>query len=117
MEINEKKENILNFINSEEYTSMNLKEIMYVLNIPNNQREEINSILNELKDEGKIIKTKKNKYISILSQGLIYGRYIAKEKGFGFIEISEDEEDLYVSKENTFNAMNNDTVLAKIIEE
>ncbi len=117
MEIKEKKENILKFINSNEYTSMNIKEIMYVLNIPNKQREEIIDILNELEDEGKILKTKKNKYISLSSQGLLNGRYIAKEKGFGFISISEDEDDLYVSKENTLNAMNNDIVLAKIIEE
>ena len=117
MDINEKKKNILEFINSKEYTSMNLKEIMYVLNIPNDKKDDIYNILNELEEEGKVIKTKKNKYISLSSQGLVCGKYIAKEKGFGFIEISENDDDLYVSKENTFNAMNNDIVLARIIEE
>ena len=61
----EKKQLLVDFINSDNYTSMNLKEIMYALCVPSEEKRNIENILNELIEQGLIILTKKNKYISI----------------------------------------------------
>ncbi len=111
----EKEKYILEFMNSKEYVSMNIKEIMHILGVPNDERNELEQILNKLEEEGKIIKTNKNKYITTTSQGYVSGVFRANEKGFGFITVSDDEPDLYVSKEDSLNALNGDNVLAKIM--
>ena len=45
---------------------------------------------------------------------LIEGKYRKNAKGFGFVKIEEEE--IYISKENSKNALNGDTVLIKLIE-
>lgn len=110
----EKRQLLLDFINSDNYTSMNLKEIMYALCVPSEEKRNIENILNELKDEGLIIITKKNKYISIKSQGYISGTFRASSKGFGFIDIPDEEDDVYISRDNINGALNGDIVIAKI---
>ena len=110
----DKKQLLLNFINSDNYTSMNLKEIMYALCVPSEEKRNIENILNELKEEGLIIITKKNKYISVKSQGYISGTFRASSKGFGFIDMPDEEDDVYVSRDNINGALNGDIVIAKI---
>ena len=46
---------------------------------------------------------------------LIQGKYIAHEKGFGFVQIEGEEKDVFISKRDRKNAMNNDEVLIKIL--
>ncbi len=39
------------------------------------------------------------------------------QKGFGFVKLEGQEEEIYISKENSYNALNGDTVAIKIISE
>ena len=48
---------------------------------------------------------------------LLEGKYRKNAKGFGFVKIEGKEEEIYISKENSKNALNGDTVQIKIIEE
>ena len=45
------------------------------------------------------------------------GTYRKKQKGFGFVKLEGQEEEIYISKENSYNALNGDTVAIKIISE
>ena len=45
------------------------------------------------------------------------GIYKKNQKGFGFVKIEGQEEEIYISKENSLNALNGDTVDITIIEE
>lgn len=47
----------------------------------------------------------------------IEGIYRRNEKGFGFVKIENQEDEIYISKNNSNNALNEDRVLIKIIEE
>ena len=47
----------------------------------------------------------------------IIGTYRKNQKGFGFVKIEDQEEEIYISKENCKNALNGDTVEIKIISE
>src|SRR5699024_3395238 len=48
---------------------------------------------------------------------LLEGKYRKNAKGFGFVKIEGKEEEIYISKENSKNVLNGDTVQIKIIEE
>lgn len=43
------------------------------------------------------------------------GRFISNPRGFGFVEIEDQEEDIYISEDNLNGAFHNDTVEAEII--
>ena len=45
------------------------------------------------------------------------GTYRKNQKGFGFVKLEGQEEEIYISKENYYNALNGDTVAIKIISE
>lgn len=45
------------------------------------------------------------------------GIYRKNQKGFGFVKLEGQEEEIYISKENSYNALNGDTVAIKIISE
>ena len=45
------------------------------------------------------------------------GIYRKNQKGFGFVKLEDQEEEIYISRENSLNALNGDTVSIQIINE
>ena len=45
------------------------------------------------------------------------GTYRKNQKGYGFVKIEEQEEEIYIAKENSLNALNGDTVSIEILQE
>ena len=45
------------------------------------------------------------------------GIYIKNQKGFGFVKLENQEEEIYISRDNSLNALNGDTVSIQIINE
>ena len=108
----ERKENIFEFIKDKDYTPMKAKEIALLLGVPKNDYNDFLNILKQLEDEYKIRKNRKNKYI-LVEEKYYEGYYRKNQKGFGFVKT--DEEEVYISKENSLNALNEDKVLIQII--
>ena len=52
-----------------------------------------------------------------MSKEEIIGIYRKNQKGFGFVKIEDQEDEIYISRENSKNALNGDTVAIKIIAE
>ena len=52
-----------------------------------------------------------------MSKEEIIGTYRKNQKGFGFVKIEDQEDEIYISRENSQNALNGDTVSIKIIAE
>ena len=52
-----------------------------------------------------------------MSKEEIIGTYRKNQKGFGFVKIEDQEDEIYISRENSKNALNGDTVAIKIIAE
>ena len=50
-----------------------------------------------------------------MSKEEIIGTYRKNQKGFGFVKIEDQEDEIYISRENSKNALNGDTVAIKII--
>ena len=113
--MNEKEETILNFMKDEEYVPMKAKEIAMVLNISKDRYSELEEVLDNLEAECRIIKTKKNKYI-VNEEEIAEGIYRRNNKGFGFVKIEGTDEEIYISKDNTYRALGGDRVLVEVFD-
>lgn len=112
----EKEQKILEFMQEDDYVPMRAKEIAMLMRVPKNEYNEFLELIGKLEMELKIQKNRKNRYK--FSEKVYYdGIYKKNQKGFGFVKIEEREEEVYISKENSLNALNGDRVLIEIIEE
>jgi len=110
-----RKEKILGFLNEKSYHPLLFDELATVLDVPHEDREAFNQILDELEEDGQIIKTRKNRYGSSIRMGIVSGKFQGNERGFGFVlPDAQDQEDLFIQTENINGAMHGDRVLAKI---
>ncbi len=110
----EKEQTILNFMQDKEYIPMKPREIAMILNIPKERYSELLEILDKLESDFKIIKNRKNRY-RMNDEKFLEGTYRRNAKGFGFVKLEDQEEEIYISKENTLNAFHEDKVLIKIL--
>ena len=70
-------------------------------------------ILNELEDNLKIYRTKKENYMLFTNSHLKIGKMLANKKGFGFVDI-EGDEDVYIAEANMNGAIHGDKVIVEI---
>lgn len=108
------KERIVSFMNEDAYKPMLIGEIFKELNTTKDMKKEITRILNELEGEGKIIKTRNERYAIPEKMNLITGIIQGSQKGFGFlIPDNKDIKDLFISPADLNGAMNKDKVIVR----
>ena len=112
----EREQKILDFMSDDDYVPMKAKEIAMIMRVPKNEYHEFLEVIGKLELELKIEKNRKNRY-SLSKKTYYAGKYRKNAKGFGFVKIEEQEDEIYISKENSLNALNGDQVLIEIIEE
>ena len=93
--INEKKKIILEIMQDKHYVPMKFKELAVVLNVKKEDRKLLDEVLTELVSEGQIMLSKRGKY-SIPKEQYVKGLFISNEKGFGFVEVEDEEEDYFI---------------------
>jgi len=107
-------EKILAFMREEAYKPLLLDELIVVLDVPKEAVGEFLAIIDELEAEGRIIKTKRNRYGVPERMGLIVGTFQGNEKGFGFVVPDEPTmADVFIPVENVNGAMHKDRVIAR----
>ena len=112
----EQEQKILELLKDEEYPPMKAKQIAMVMRVPKNEYNEFLNILGNLEMKMKIQKNRKNQY-RIAEKVYYDGIYRKNAKGFGFVKIENEEDEIYIAKTNSSNALNGDEVLIEIIEE
>jgi len=112
---NERKKRIVLFMKDAAYNQLLFKELVTVLDVPASDINEFEEVLKELEEEGKIYKTRKDRYGIPERMSLITGRLQGSDRGFGFV-IPDDEEagDVFISGDALNGAMHNDRVIARI---
>ena len=65
--------------------------------------------LNHLEDEGKVVRNEKNEYLLIENSNYIVGVLHINKRGFGFVIIDEESEDIFISSRDLKDAFNMDT--------
>ena len=113
----DRKERICAYISSKEYIPLMFDELAAVLDVPEEAKTELKSILDELCSEEKIYITKKNRYMPVESErDTVIGKLSCNAKGyFGFV-IQEDDDDIFVKGEDMNGALNSDTVVVRLDE-
>lgn len=113
----EKRKKVINdLIHDKFYTPMKAKEIAMLLNIPKEDRPDLQKVLDALVLEGKIGISKKGKYGRAENTAIV-GKFISHPKGFGFVEIEGEEDDVFVSEKDINGALHNDVVQIVITQE
>ncbi|QCX34663.1 ribonuclease R [Caloramator sp. E03] len=112
------KENIISFMREEAYKPMTAEELSEVFEINYKELKTFYKLLDDMEEEGYIVKTRKNRYGVPERMNLVVGKLQGNQKGFGFLIPDEEGiEDIYIAAENMNGAMNNDRVIARIIKE
>lgn len=113
----EKRKNLIcRLVEDELYVPMKEKELAAFMQVAPQEREELKGILKELVFEGKLQMTKRGKYLKGegKSQGLT-GTFIGNARGFGFVEIEGQEQDLFIPEKETNGAFHRDTVQVELL--
>lgn len=107
--LNQRKQIILDIINDDNYIPMKIKELAIVLNVPKENREDLEEVLKELLAEGRISVSKKGKY-GKPSGNILVGTYEGNAKGFGFVTVEDETEDIFIPESASNGALNEDLV-------
>lgn len=108
-QLEKRKKTIYDFICDELYVPMKAKEIAMILSVPKEERESLREVLEILVSEGKIEISKKGKYVKA-EKKYLSGTFTANQKGFGFVTVEGEEEDIFISPEDTGGALHLDEV-------
>lgn len=115
-EFEEKKKMIDEFVNSKGYRSMSIKEMAMVLQVPSREKKDFREVLDALAMEGKISIDLKGK-IKPLPADVKVGRYMATQRGFGFVRVENEEDDIFIPGVHTKGALDGDTVQVLVKKE
>ncbi len=104
---------IREMIYEENYIPLKFKEMAYLMGVPNKDKGELKEVLDALLEDGSVELTSKGKYIKPENQN-VTGTFVGHSKGFGFVVIEGQDEDVFIPAEYVNGAYNNDTVRVKI---
>ncbi|MCM1307983.1 MAG: ribonuclease R [Butyrivibrio sp.] len=105
-----KRKKVINdLIHDKNYVPMKAKEIAILLDISKEDRQELSEVLDALVAEGAIGLSKRGKYGRAENTALV-GKFMSTQKGFGFVTVEGEEDDIYIAAKDTCGALNNDTV-------
>ena len=79
--------------------------------------KELNDELRKLEDEAIIYRSHKDKYMMIEKSHLRKGVMRATKKGYGFVEVDDLEDDIYIDSEYMNGAIHDDIVLVEITQQ
>lgn len=108
------KDKILEVLRDSEkpLTIYELKDRLSV--VSNNSILELEETLNSLEKDAVIYHSNKDKYMLLEDSHLKRGIMRANKKGFGFVDIDDNDADVYISQENMNGSIHDDIVLVEI---
>ena len=104
-----RKEIVYKLICDEMYVPMKIKELAIFLGVKKEQRPELENILLDLMAEGKVSLSKRGKYTKAEESQMV-GVFTAHAKGFGFVSIEGEEEDIFIPETKVGDALHMDKV-------
>lgn len=107
--LKQRKEGMLALIEDPTYVPMKVKELAMLLDIPKEQRGELQEVLDALVAEGKIGVSKRGKYGKPEITSMT-GIFTGNARGFGFVTIEGRDQDVFIPGDKTGGALHGDTV-------
>lgn len=110
------KEEILELLADQTYTRRKIQELAEHFHMTETQDYvSFIKLINEMEDEGLIIRSRINDYYLINQLQYYKGVLELNKRGFGFVKVDEDRE-FYIHDSNMKDALHNDTVLIEKIK-
>lgn len=107
--IEERKTMLESFFGSSEYKPMRFRDIAAILQVPKGGKHELKELLDSLVSQGKIMLDDKGRYRAP-GDRLKTGMFSGTQKGFGFVIIEGESEDIFIPENATKGAMHGDKV-------
>ncbi len=114
--LEEKKVMLEELFASKEYKPMRFKDLVALLQVPKDSKHELKIVLDQLISKGKILVDGQGRYKNV-GDDLKTGIFSGTQKGFGFVILEGEEEDIFIPSEATKGALHGDTVMVMIKKE
>ncbi|MBH1940251.1 ribonuclease R [Mobilitalea sibirica] len=114
--LEEKKIMLEEFFSSEEYKPMRFKDLVTILQVPKEAKNDLKEVLDQLISQGKIILDQGGRY-KLPGEDTKVGTFSATQRGFGFVMIDGEVEDIFIPENATMGAMHGDKVMLVINKE
>ncbi len=113
--IEERKVMLKEFFENSEYKPMRFRDIAALLQVPKESRHELKEVLDSLASQGKVILDDKGRY-RIPGDNIRTGIFSGTQKGFGFVILEGETEDIFIPEFATKGAVHGDKVSIAIGE-
>lgn len=110
------KQEILDLLDQEQYKPATMRELKKLLNIPKNFKNEFNNSIDDLIKEGKVFKSKSERFGIPGKMGIVSCILSVNERGFGFADPlirTKKKIKIYISSDRMNGAMHGDSVMVK----
>ena len=108
------KDNIINILKNSD-KALSVFEIEDLLGVKDvESTKEILKVLHELEEETVIYHSNKDKYMMLENSHLRRGIMRGNKRGFGFVEVENSDDDIFISQDNMNGAIHDDIVLVEI---
>ena len=106
---------LLSLLGSEDYIPSNVPEMLSQMGMKPNQQQVLQSLLKSLEKQGKIVRTKGNRYIVAKEADLVPGVIQITRGGRGFVQPAEAGiGEISIPESNTGTALHGDRVLVRL---
>jgi ribonuclease R len=109
------REKVAAFMREQSYKPMTFEELAAVLAVPTKQHAALQKLLEEMENEGQVVRTRTDRFGTPERMNLAVGRLQGHPKGFAFL-IPDDPEnpDVFIGRENLGGAWHSDRVIARL---
>lgn len=114
--LEEKKLMLEELFASKEYKPMRFKDLLALLQVPRGAKHELKLVLDQLILAGKIILDGQGRY-RIPGDDVKVGTFSGTQRGFGFVSIEGENQDIFIPGDSTKGALHGDKVMITIKEE
>lgn len=100
----------------EDYKPMKFKELVAFLQVPRNEKYQLRELMEEFVTSGKMIVNSSGQF-QLPGDGVKTGIYAGTSRGFGFVTVEGEEQDIFIPEVSTKGALHGDRVMITINEE
>ncbi len=112
----EKRKMLMEFFTDKEYRPMRFRDIVALLQVPKDSKNELKEILDSLVSQGSIVVDDKGRYL-VPGDNIKTGIFSGTQRGFGFVILEGEPEDIFIPESSTNGAMHGDKVAVMLTNE
>ncbi|HMJ92430.1 MAG TPA: ribonuclease R, partial [Candidatus Acidoferrum sp.] len=112
--MNTMEEQILELLGRNDYAPSNVPELLHALGLPPNRQQDLQEVLRTLEHDGRVVRTKGNRYIEPREADLIPGKIRMNRGGKGFLQPDDPTiKEIAIPENATGTAFHEDRVLVR----